>query len=188
MPRLNNDERNQAVGMLNAGMLATVVSRHFGCTWKTIEHFTDNSMPQEMLPTILEVVDHMWPLLPMISISSCSTYVTGIWLQQQPEDSIIYIDRLSKISWDKMFNLFMHTDRTSVKFSPTWSNSKAGLMQPSPALLTCWLGFDLFLCFAINVGLTLAMPTDAREFIAVWESILPMRASLSRTILEVVQS
>ena len=37
MPRLNNDERNQAIRMLNAGMSATVVSRHFGCTRKTIE-------------------------------------------------------------------------------------------------------------------------------------------------------
>ena len=37
MARLNNDERNQAVGMLNAGMSATVVPRHFGCTRKTIE-------------------------------------------------------------------------------------------------------------------------------------------------------
>ena len=37
MPRLYNDEQNQAIGMLNAGMSATVVSRHFGCTRKTIE-------------------------------------------------------------------------------------------------------------------------------------------------------
>ena len=37
MPRLNNDERNHAIGMLNAGMSATVVSRHFGCIRKTIE-------------------------------------------------------------------------------------------------------------------------------------------------------
>ena len=37
MPRLNNDERKQAIGILNAGMSATVVSRHFGCTRKTIE-------------------------------------------------------------------------------------------------------------------------------------------------------
>ena len=36
MPILNNDERNQAIGMLNAGTSATVVSRHFGCTRKTI--------------------------------------------------------------------------------------------------------------------------------------------------------
>ena len=33
----NNDVRNQAIGVLNAGMSATVVSRHFGCTQKTTE-------------------------------------------------------------------------------------------------------------------------------------------------------
>ena len=32
-----NHERNQAIGTLNSGMSATVVSRHFGCTRKTIE-------------------------------------------------------------------------------------------------------------------------------------------------------
>ena len=37
MLRLNNDERNQAIGMLNAGMSATIVSPHFVCTRKTIE-------------------------------------------------------------------------------------------------------------------------------------------------------
>ena len=37
MPRLNNDEQNKVPGMLNAGMSATVVSQHFGCTRKTIE-------------------------------------------------------------------------------------------------------------------------------------------------------
>ena len=37
MPRLNNDERDQAIAMLNAGMSAIVVSRRFGCTRKTIE-------------------------------------------------------------------------------------------------------------------------------------------------------
>ena len=36
MLRLNTDERNQAIGTLNAVMLATVVSRHFGRTRKTI--------------------------------------------------------------------------------------------------------------------------------------------------------
>ena len=37
MPRLNNDERNQATGMLNAGTSANVVSLRFGCNRKTIE-------------------------------------------------------------------------------------------------------------------------------------------------------
>ena len=41
MPRLNNDERNQTIGMLNAGMSATVVSRHFGCTRKDYRAFTE---------------------------------------------------------------------------------------------------------------------------------------------------
>ena len=37
-PRLNNDEQNQAIRILNQVMSATVVSKHFGCTRKTIEH------------------------------------------------------------------------------------------------------------------------------------------------------
>ena len=40
----------------------------------------------------------------------------------------------------------------------------------------------------MNVGLTLAMPTDAREFIAVWESVLPMSASLGGTVSVLVLS
>ena len=41
MPRLNNDERNQAIGMLNAGMSATVVSRHFWLYSKDYRAFTE---------------------------------------------------------------------------------------------------------------------------------------------------
>ena len=47
MPRLNNDERNQAIGMLNAGTSATVVSRHFGCTRRTIERLRRRSRVTE---------------------------------------------------------------------------------------------------------------------------------------------
>ena len=39
MPTLNNDERNQAIEMPNASTSATVASRHFGCTRRTIECF-----------------------------------------------------------------------------------------------------------------------------------------------------
>ena len=35
--KTNNDERNQAIRMLNAGMSAAIVSRHFNCTRKTFE-------------------------------------------------------------------------------------------------------------------------------------------------------
>ena len=37
MPRLNNDERSQAIGMRNEGMSATVVLRHFSCFRKTFK-------------------------------------------------------------------------------------------------------------------------------------------------------
>lgn len=37
MARLNNDQRNQAIGMLNAGRSAAAVSQTFGCSRKTIE-------------------------------------------------------------------------------------------------------------------------------------------------------
>ena len=37
MPRLNNDQRNQAIGMLNAGSTVAEVSQLFSCTRKTIE-------------------------------------------------------------------------------------------------------------------------------------------------------
>ena len=36
MPRLNNDQRNQVIGMLNAGSSVANVSRLFGCTRATI--------------------------------------------------------------------------------------------------------------------------------------------------------
>ena len=37
MPIINSDERNQAFGMLIAVTSATVVSRYFGCTRKTVD-------------------------------------------------------------------------------------------------------------------------------------------------------
>ena len=40
----NHDKRNQAIGMLNAGMSATVVSRHFESTRKTIERLRNRRL------------------------------------------------------------------------------------------------------------------------------------------------
>ena len=62
MLRLNNDERYQAITMLNAGicrMSATVVSRYFGCTRKTIERSRRRFRVTETLPTVLEVVGNV---------------------------------------------------------------------------------------------------------------------------------
>ena len=79
MPRLNNDERNQAFGMLNAAKSATVVLRHFGCTGKTIERLrrrfrvTGNVADRSRIgrPRVAAAADDH-------CISSCSTYVIGV--------------------------------------------------------------------------------------------------------------
>ena len=70
----------------------------------------------------------------------------------------------------------MHTDRTSVKFSPDVIERQCGI----GAAVTCTSNVltGICFCFPMNVGLTLALPTDAREFIAVGESVLPMRVSV----------
>ena len=71
MPRLNNDERNQTIGMLNAGMSATDVSRHFGCTRKTVERsrrrfrVTGNvdDRPQNGRPQVTSAADNRYIVL-----------------------------------------------------------------------------------------------------------------------------
>ena len=76
--RLNNDEGKQAIRMLNAGMSATVVLWHFGCTRNTMEHLwrrfcvTGNiaNRPQSGRPHVTTAAN--------FAISSCSTYVTGV--------------------------------------------------------------------------------------------------------------
>ena len=141
------------------GMSATDVSQDFNCTRRLSSVHEDDSVPQETLPTILKV-GHMWPLLLMIAISSCITYVTGVWLQQQSEDSMVFIQRLSEIGWDKMFNLLVHTDHTSVKISHNVIEQQgrigAAINCTSDVLIGIWFHFPM------NVGLTLAMLTDMR--------------------------
>ena len=71
MPRLNNDERNQAIGMLNADMSEIVVSGHFGCTRKTIEYIrrlffvTGNiaDRPQSGRPSVTTAADDRYVVL-----------------------------------------------------------------------------------------------------------------------------
>ena len=96
------------------------------------------------------------------------------------------IHRLSEMASDKTLNLFVRTDRNSVKFSPDVIEQQGGI----GAAITCTsdLPIGIWFCFPMNVSLTLAMPTDAREFMAVRESVLPLRASFSGTVSEVVQS
>ena len=71
MPRLNNNEQNKAIVMLNAGMSATVALRHFGCTVKTIQllqkwfrvtgNFDDH--PQSGRPQVTTAADDRYIVL-----------------------------------------------------------------------------------------------------------------------------
>ena len=99
---------------------------------------------------------------------------------------MVFIHRLSEIGRDKMFNLFVGTDHTSVKFWLNVVERQGGI----GAAITCTsdMLIGIWFCFPMNVGFTLAMPTDVRELINVVDSALLMRASLSRTVSEVVQS
>ena len=66
--------------MLNAGMLATVVSQHFGCTRKNIKHLrrrfrvtgNDAGRHPSGRPHVTTAADDSY------TISSCSTYVEGV--------------------------------------------------------------------------------------------------------------
>ena len=100
--------------------------------------FGDDSVSQETLPTVLEVVGHLWPLLPMIAISSCSTYVTCVWLQQQPGDTMVFIHRLSDIGWDKTYLKsrgpgFPYSIRRSVILRPSHEQHRLGLVTRNPS-------------------------------------------------------
>ena len=69
MPRLNNDERNEAIGMLNAGMTATIVLRHFGCTRKTIERL------QRRFLVTGNVADHSRSGRPRVTTPADDPYI-----------------------------------------------------------------------------------------------------------------
>ena len=85
MPRLNNDEQNQAIGMLNAGMSATVVSQHFCCTQKTIKHLqrqfrvTGNvaDPPQSGRPRVTATADDRYIILQHLRNRRLSAAATG---------------------------------------------------------------------------------------------------------------
>ena len=85
MPRLNNDERNQAIGMLNTSMSATVLSRHFGCTRKTIERLrrrfrvTGNvaNRPRSGKPRVTTTADDRYVVLQHLRNRRLTSAATG---------------------------------------------------------------------------------------------------------------
>ena len=133
MARLNNDERNQANWTLNAGMSAAVVSRHFGCTRKTIERLwrrfrvTGNvaDIPQSGRPRVTTAADDRYIVLQHLRNRRLIAPATGKQYGIHPQ---AVRNRLNIT-----FNLFVHTDRTSVKFSSDVIERQGGI----GATVTC---------------------------------------------------
>ena len=118
MPRLNIDERNQAIGMLNPGMSAIVVSRHFDCTRNTIERLrrrfrvTGNvaDRPRSGRSRVTTAADDRYIVLQHLRNRRPTAAATGRQYGIHPQS---VRNRLKQ-----NINLFVRTDRTSVKFSP----------------------------------------------------------------------
>ena len=138
MPRLTNDERNQAIGMLNAGMSATVISRHFGCTRKTIErlrrrfHVTGNvaDRPRRGRPRVITAANDRYIVLQQVRNWCLTAAAAGGQYDIHPQ---IVRNRLRQ----NLQSIRTYRPYFGQILQPTSSNSKAELVQPSPALPTC---------------------------------------------------
>ena len=185
MPRLNNDERNQAIGILNAGMSATVVSRHFGCTRKTIEGL------RRRLRVAGNLADRPRSDRSRVTTSTDDCYIVLQHLRDR---------RLTAAATRRQYGIYPQAVRNRLRenvqpyhaYRPYFGQI---LTRPDQTAKRDWCyrhmhfrraDWDLSL-FSDECRFNLSH-ADAREFIAVGESILPMGASLSRTVSELVQS
>ena len=134
MPRLNNDERNQTIGMLHAGMSATVVSRHFGCTRKTIDrlrtrfHVTGNvaNCPRSGRPFVTTVADDRYIVLQHLRNR-----------RQTAADSIVLIHRLRDRLRQNVQPIRAYRPYFGKILTRRHRTGKAGLVPLSPALTMC---------------------------------------------------
>ena len=121
-------------------MSAIVVSQHFGCTQKTIKHLqrqfrvTGNvaDPPQSGRPCVTAAADDRYIILQhlRLSASECSSNWKTVWYSSTDCQKSVE----TKCS-TYFCVLWSNSNLTS-------SNSKARFVPPSPALLTCCLGFD----------------------------------------------
>ena len=169
IPRLD-DERNQAIGVLNAGISATVVSRHYGCIRKTIERL------RRRFRVTGNVVDRLRSGRPCVATAAddhlaarkyrLTAAATGrqCGIHQQTVRNRLRVNVRPIRAYRTDFGrILIRRHRTARR---DWCRRHLHFRRAEQ---------DLIL-FPINVGLTLAMPTDAREFIAVGESVLPIDA------------
>ena len=160
MPRLNNHERSQAIGMLNASMSATVVSRHFGCTQKTIERLrrryrvTGNvaDRPRSSRPRMTTAADDRYMVVQHLRNRLLTAAATGRQIGIHPQTvrnrlrQNVQPIRANRPYFGQILTRRHRTARWD------WCRRQLHFRRAD---------WDLNL-FSMNVGLTLAMPMDAR--------------------------
>ena len=137
MPRLNNDEWNQAIAVCQQLLYCS--------TLDVLERLS--SIYRDDCVTG-NIADHPRSGRPHVTTAADDRYIILLHLRNRhltAEESMIFIQTF--IHSQKS----VETKRSTYSCVPTVlrsnshltsSNSKAGLVLPSPALPTCWLGFD----------------------------------------------
>lgn len=77
MPRLSESDRNQAIGMLEAGLTASAVARRFGCCRKTIQRLVTRYQQNGT------VRDRPRPGQPRVTTARTDRYITLTHLRQR---------------------------------------------------------------------------------------------------------
>ena len=171
--------------MQNANMSANVVSRHFCCTRKTIErlwrrfHVAGNiaDHPQSGRPCVTTAADDHYIILQHLRNWHLIAAATGRQYGIQPM---------------AVRNRFRQNVQPIRAYQPyfgqilTWRHQMARRDWCRRHLLLRRADWDSIL-FSDECQFNLKH-AGTRELSAVWESVLLMRASLSGTVLEVIQS
>ena len=166
-------------------MSATFVSRHFGCTRKTKEglkrhfHVTGNvaNHPQSGTPRVTTSADDLYIVLQHLRYRRLIAAATG--RQNGMHRQAVRNQLRQKIQPIRSYRPYF--GQIPTRRHPTakrdWCRRHLHFRRAD---------WDLIL-FSDECRLNLSY-ADARELGAVGESVLPMHASLSGTVLEVVQS
>ena len=183
MARLNSDERNQGIGMLNAGMPATVVSRHFGFTRRAIK------LLRRRFRVTGNVADHPQSGSRRVTTAADDRYIVLLHLRNW---------RLIAAATGRQYVIHPQAVRNRLRqnvqpiraYQPYFGQI---LIRRHRMERRDWCRRHLhFRCadwdlFSDECRFNLSH-ADARELSAVGEGVLPMRAPLSGTVSEVVQS
>ena len=166
-------------------MSVTVVSRHFGCTRKTIERLrrrfrvTGNlaDQPRSGRPRVTTATDDRYIVLQHLRNRRLIAAATGrhCGIHPQPVKNRIRQNVQPIHAYRPYFGQILTRPHRTARWN--WCHRHLHFRR---------VDWDLIL-FSDECRFNLSH-ADAREFTAVGEIVLPMRASLSGTVSEVVQS